>query len=212
MSRGGAVDMPPQGVRGSLLAVIFHMKRMVMVLVAVLAGSASAGRKAGVTMPDSIIVAGQRLVLNGMGLREATWLDIDVYVAGLYVQHPTSNPDALIHDDEIKTIVLQFVRDVGHDDIVKAWRDGFAANATVPLAQLQPYIDQLDAWMPSFTDHDTLAFTYIPGQGVGVDVNGVRKGVIQNADFARSLFAVWLGRKPPTKDLKRGLLGSHPTA
>lgn len=123
---------------------------MVMVLVAVLAGSASAGRKAGVTMPDSIIVAGQRLVLNGMGLREATWLDIDVYVAGLYVQHPTSNPDALIHDDEIKTIVLQFVRDVGHDDIVKAWRDGFAANATVPLAQLQPYIDQLDAWMPSF--------------------------------------------------------------
>jgi len=183
-----------------------------MLFVAALAVSADAGRKAGVTMPDSIVVANQRLMLNGMGLREATWLDIDVYVAGLYVQHPTSNPDALIRNDEVKQLVLQFVRDVGHGDIVKAWHEGFAGNATVPLARLQPYIKQLDAWMPSFKNGDTLAFTYIPGQGVSVAVNGVRKGVIQDADFARSLFAIWLGPKPPGQALKRGLLGSHPNA
>jgi len=177
-----------------------------------LAGPSLAGRKAGVTMPDTIVVANQQLVLNGMGLREATWLDIDVYVAGLYVQHPTSNPDALIRKDEVKRLVLQFVRDVGHGDIVKAWHEGFKGNATVPLAKLDPYIKQLDAWMPSFNDGDTLTFTYIPGQGVAVDINGARKGVIQNADFARSLFAIWLGPKPPTHDLKRGLLGSHPNA
>ncbi len=183
-----------------------------MLFVAALAGSAGAGRKAGVTMPDTIVVAKQQLVLNGMGLREATWLDIDVYVAGLYVQHPTANADALIHNDEVKQLVLQFVRHVGHGDIVKAWHEGFAGNATVPIAKLDPYIKQLDAWMPSFSDGDTLTFTYIPGQGVSVDVNGVRKGVIKDADFARSLFAIWLGPKPPTKDLKRGLLGSHPNA
>lgn len=183
-----------------------------MLLVAALAGSSLAGRKAGVTMPDTVVIAKQQLVLNGMGLREATWLDIDVYVAGLYVQHPTSNADALIRNDEVKQLVLQFVRDVGHGDIVKAWHEGFQGNATVPLAKLDPYIKQLDAWMPSFKDGDTLTFTYIPGQGVSVDINGVRKGVIKDADFARSLFAIWLGARPPTKDLKRGLLGSHPNA
>ena len=183
-----------------------------MLFVAALAVSADAGRKAGVTMPDSIVVANQRLMLNGMGLREATWLDIDVYVAGLYVQHPTSNAEALIRNDEVKQLVMQFVRDVGHDDIVKAWHEGFKGNATVPVAKLKPYIDRLDAWTPSFKDGDTLTFTYVPGDGISVDLNGVRKGVIKDADFARSLFAIFLGPKPPTKALKRGLLGSHPNA
>lgn len=191
------------------------MKRTIgiaMLLIAALAGSAGAGRKAGVTMPDTIVVAKQQLVLNGMGLREATWLDVDVYVAGLYVQHPTSNADALIRNDEIKQLVMRFVRDVGHGDIVKAWHEGFKGNATVPLAKIDPYIKQLDAWTPAFHDGDTLTFTYIPGQGVSVDINGVRKGVIKDPDFARSLFAIWLGKKPPTGALKRGLLGSHPNA
>jgi hypothetical protein len=46
---------------------------------------------------------------------------------------------------------------------------------------------------------------------LGPAIDGVHKGVIQGADFARSLFAIWLGPKPPTSDLKRGLLGNHPT-
>ena len=183
-----------------------------IVVTTVLAGSAVAGRKAGVTMPDTVAVAKQRLVLNGMGLREATMLDIDVYVAGLYVQHPTSTADALIRNDEVKQLVMHFVRNVGHGDIVKAWHEGFKGNATVPVAKLKPYIDRLDAWTPSFKDGDTLTFTYVPGDGVSVDFNGVRKGVIKDADFARSLFSIWLGPKPPTKALKRGLLGSHPNA
>jgi hypothetical protein len=215
MSRGGAVDMPPQAMRGVLLAADHSMTRtlgIVGLVVAALAGVSSAGRKEGVTMPDTTTVENQQLALNGMGLREATFLDIDVYVVGLYVQHPTSNADALIHNEEIKQLVLQFVRDVGHKDIVKAWREGFTGNATVPLAQLEPYMAQLASWMPSFKKGDTLRFTYIPNQGVTVDINGVRKGVINNPDFARSLFAIWLGRKPPTNDVKRGLLGSHPSS
>jgi hypothetical protein len=170
---------------------------------------ALAGTKAGVTMPDTITVAGKPLVLNGMGLREATILDIDVYVAGLYVEHASSNPGDLIGSNQVKRIVLQFVRDVDRGDIVKAWNEGFAHDATVPAAQLRPMIDQLDAWMPDMKSGHTLMFTYVPGQGVAVDVDGTRKGVLQGDDFARSLFSIWLGPKPPNKALKRGLLGDH---
>jgi hypothetical protein len=106
--------------------------------------------------------------------------------------------------------VLRFVRDVDRDDIVKAWSDGFKNNATVPVARLKPLIDRLNSWMPEFDDGDTLTFSYVPGQGVEVTVNGVRKGSIQGTDFARSLFSIWLGAKPPTKALKNGLLGNHP--
>jgi hypothetical protein len=185
--------------------------RVVPLLIALLASTpALAGKKAGVTMPDQITMGGKNLTLNGMGLREATFLKIDVYVAGLYLEHVSSTPATILAANEVKVLTLRFVRDVGHGDIVDAWNSGFKHNATVPLAQIKPAIDQLNKWMPSFDDGDTLTFVYIPGSGVTVAVNGVRKGTIAGEDFARSLFAIWLGPKPPSGDLKRGLLGKHP--
>lgn len=178
-------------------------------MVLALGGTTLAGTKAGVTMPDRVTVGGQSLVLNGMGLREAT-LGIDVYVAGLYVQHPTSDPASLIDARQPKQLVLKFVHDVGHDKIVKAWHEGFAKSATVPMSRLRPYIAQLDAWTPSFSDGDTLTFTYVPGTGVTVAVNGATKGTIADPDFAQSLFAIWLGPRPPSGELQRGLLRGSP--
>lgn len=182
------------------------------IVLAALTAPAVAGTKAGVTMPDQVTVGDKTLVLNGMGLREATILKVDVYVAGLYVEQPSSNPAQLVGARQIKRLNLRFVRDVGHDDIIEAWRDGFRDNATVPVAQLQPLIDRLEAWMPSFHKGDTLTFTFLPDAGVAVDVNGVRKGVLQGDDFARSLLSIWLGPKPPGGALKRGLLGNHSEA
>lgn len=185
--------------------------RVVSLLIAMLVASpAFAGKKAGVTMPDQITIAGKNLTLNGMGLREATWLKIDVYVAGLYLEQVSSNPATILGANEVKVLTLKFVRDVDHGDIVDAWNSGFKNNATVPLAQIKPAIDQLNKWMPSFEDGDTLTFVYVPGAGVTVAVNGVRKGTIQGEDFAHSLFSIWLGPKPPSGDLKRGILGKHP--
>ena len=186
------------------------MRFPTIAILALAATSAYAGTKAGVTMPDSIQVGDKQLTLNGMGLREATWLNIDVYVGGLYLEHVSSDPTAIIASNQTKRLVLHFVRDVDRSDIVKAWNEGFAGNATVKVATIKPMIDRLDAWMGDCADGSTLTFTYEPGKGVAVDVGRTRKGVIDNDDFARSLFAIWLGPKPPTKALRKGLLGSHP--
>jgi hypothetical protein len=189
------------------------MRLAIFLLASVMAlGSAQAGKHAGVAMPDKVTVANKQLQLNGMGVREATFMKVDVYVAGLYVQNVTSNPSTLINADEPKMLMLKFVRDVERKDIVDAWNQGFRSNATVPAAKLKPYIDQLNSWMPEFKHGDTLAFIYTPGEGVAVEVNNERKGVIKDPDFARSLFSIWLGPNPPTADLKRGLLGKHPKA
>jgi len=182
-----------------------------MALVAIAPTDARAGKKAGVTMPDTVQVGDKTLHLNGMGLREATWLKVDVYVAGLYVENPSSDSSRLIAANETKRLVMRFVRDVGRSDILKAWNDGFKHNATVPLAKIQANIDRLNSWTPAFKDGDTLVFTYVPGAGVAVDINGARKGIIKDEDFTRSLFAIWLGPKPPTSALKKGMLGNHKT-
>lgn len=178
-------------------------------LVATTTTPAAAASKAGVTMPDQIQVMDKQLHLNGMGLREATWLKVDVYVAGLYLERASSDPAQVINSDQVKRLELRFVRDVDREDVSKAWRDGFKSNAIVPREQIQSRISRLESWMEDFSDGETLAFTYVPGRGVIVDVGKTRKGVIEGDDFARSLFAIWLGSKPPTTALKKGLLGSH---
>lgn len=181
-----------------------------LVLAAVLGTSpAHAGDKAGVRMADSIQVDGTQVWLNGMGLREATWLKINVYVAGLYVEHLSSDPASLVEARETKVLVLHFVRDVGRKDILKAWHDGFRGNATIPLPAIQREMDQLDKMTPKFSKGDTLTFVYVPDVGVTVSVNNLRRGTLKGEQFARSLFSIWLGRNPPTKALKRGLLGNH---
>ena len=178
-----------------------------LAIVAGLASGASAGMLQGVTLPDTVTVAGKQLVLNGMGLREATFLKVDVYVAGLYLERRSSDPGQILQSNQTKQIVLKFVRDVGRGDIVKAWNEGFHKNATVPEAQLRDRIAQLNSWMVGFKNGDVLSFTYVPGSGVSVDINGQHKGTIQGDDFAQSLFAIWLGAHPPGSSLKKGLLG-----
>ena len=57
------------------------------------ATAANAASLAGVTLPDSQQVAGKNLVLNGLGLRSK--MMVKVYVAGLYLEQKSSDPNAI---------------------------------------------------------------------------------------------------------------------
>src|SRR5215472_13914645 len=48
-------------------------------------GTAQAGTCKGVDFPEHLQVAGHDLVLNGLGMRKATFLKVSVYVGALYV-------------------------------------------------------------------------------------------------------------------------------
>jgi len=50
--------------------------------------------------------------------------------------------------------------------------------------------------------------TYEPGKGTTVEFAGQEKGTIPGADFMRVLWRTWLGPKPPTADLKKGMMGN----
>ena len=180
---------------------------LVFLLLAALTTIARAGEKAGITMPDKMEVAGKTLVLNGMGLREATVLDIDVYVAGLYLETKSSDAAQILASKQVMRLVMHFKRDVGRDKIVDAWNEGYLANATVPIRTIQPQINTLVGWMTDVSDGDLLTYTWLPGKGLQVHRGAQLLGLIAGDDFARSTFAVWLGKDPPTKALKRGLLG-----
>ncbi len=171
------------------------------------AAPCSAATLAGVSLPDSATVDGSKLVLNGIGLREATFLRIDVYVAGLYVPARSGSASALLEPSLPKRLVLRFVRHVTRDQIVDAFREGFAANSPGSAAALADRIAKLESWMADFQKGDEMALTLRPGTGVRVEVRGAERGEIPGDDFARAVFAIWLGPSPPTPELKKGLLG-----
>lgn len=168
---------------------------------------AMAGELQGVTLPDQVTVEGRTLVLNGLGLREATILKVRVYVAGLYLEARSSDASQLIASEGPKRLVLHFVRDVGRGSLVDAWKEGFAKSAGPGVTALKDRLAMLDAWMVDMKRGDTLTFTQVPGRGIVVEVKGEAKGTLAGADFARALWGVWLGAEPPNPGLKKGLLG-----
>ena len=177
-------------------------------LTACLAQPVRAGERAGVTLPDQAMVEGRTLVLNGMGLRRATWLRVKVYVAGLYLEEKSFDADAILHPGRTKRVVLVFVRAVGREDLLQAWGEGFQEDAGEDLAALETRLATLHGWMPNRVEKgDTFSFTYLPRTGVLVSVKEETRGTIPGPDFARSLFASWLGARTPSLALKAGLLG-----
>jgi hypothetical protein len=168
--------------------------------------TAAAGQCAGVKMQDSVTLDGQTLVLNGLGLRLATFVKVKVYVAGLYVPKQSDQAQLLLSTDQPWQLVLSFMRSVDSGDMVKAWNEGFADNAKAQLPVLKDRIDTLNGVMKDLKEKDTLIFSYVPGKGTSIEVKGHNEATIEGHDFASALLSIWLGT-PPNDEIKRGLLG-----
>ncbi len=185
------------------------MRFLAFALSLALALPALAGEKGGVTLPDEAEVNGKKLVLNGLGLREATMFNVDVYVAGIYIKEKTQDENKILGADEEKCLLLKFVRDVDKSDITDAWDEGFEKNAGDDEDKLKDRIKKLDDWMADIKVGDSLMFIYVPGKGLEVKVKDEVKGTLEGWDFAKVFFSIWLGPKPPNKGLKQGLLGKE---
>ena len=173
----------------------------------VLAVPASAGQLAGVSLPDETEAGGKTLVLNGLGLREATLLMVDVYVAGLYLEAKTSDASAILGGDRAKRLVLKFVRSVGREKLVEAWNEGLDKNAGEKREAVAGGFARLNAAMADVKKGDTLVLTFLPGQGTSVEVNGKPAATSEGDEFQSVLFSIWLGADPPNVALRDGLLG-----
>lgn len=178
------------------------------VLSVALALPASAAKVAGVTVEETLDVAGQTLKLQGAGLRSR--LFIKLYAAGLYI--PDGSPAQatwLVDSDEPIAITLDIVSDlVTRDRMLEALNDGFAASTGGDTSGIAAEIEQLKQAMgDAMAAGSTMTFAYDPDVGTRVIRDGEEKTVIAGLDFKRALFGIWLSDKPVTAKLKAALLG-----
>ena len=93
------------------------------------------------------------------------------------------------------------------EKLVDAWNDGFNANQSkAQLAGLQERIDAFNALFPAVKQGDVVHVDYLPSQGTQVTVNEKVLGVVAGSDFNQAVLAIWLGKKPASKDLKKAML------
>jgi hypothetical protein len=159
----------------------------------------------GVTLPDTTQAGGKTLVLNGLGLR--TKFVVKVYVAGLYLEHKSSDPAAILKEDAPKQLVMHFVHSASKNQMVDAFDESFKNNSPEASKTMKADIDRLLGALEPVKDGDQMVFTYLPGTGTTFYINGKEKLTIANPAFSPVLFSVWLGPKPPNADLKKGILG-----
>lgn len=182
-----------------------RMTLSVSVLVAAATLNLLGASLAGVTLPDSTEVGGRRLVLNGLGLRSR--LMFKVYVAGLYLEQKSSDAEAIIKADAPKRMVLHFLRSVSREQMVEAYTEAFDNNAPGSRTALKDEIARLMAAFEPVAANDQMTFTYQPGAGTTLTIKGRDKVTIPGLPFAQAMFSAWLGPKPPSAELKKGLLG-----
>ena len=160
---------------------------------------------AGVTLPDTVQVGSTTLVLNGLGLR--TEFMVKVYVAGLYLEQKSSDPSAIIKADSPNRIVMRFLHGASQSQMADAFKQSFNDNTPEAMKTMTTDIDRLLGALEPVKVGDQMVFTYVPGTGTTFAINGKDRVTIAGSAFNPVLLSVWLGPKPPTANVKKGMLG-----
>ncbi|MBI1946318.1 MAG: chalcone isomerase family protein [Deltaproteobacteria bacterium] len=168
-------------------------------------GAAVAKTVDGVDFPDTVEVAGAKLVRNGIGARTVMFMRF--YLAALYVEKAASTASTLLGPDRPREVRLVMVKEVSKARFQEAAQAGFDKNTPTPSAELKAKEAQFLALVPGQLAGDTLTFSYEPGVGTHLKGSKVKETVIAGKDFADALFAIWLGEHPVDDGLKKGLLG-----
>lgn len=164
----------------------------------------------GAKFEPSTEVAGQSLVLNGVGVRYRAIFK--VYAAGLYLKAKADTAEKALKMDGPKRITLKMLRDVDGKDLGKAFTDGMRKNQVAE--ERSKTINGLFRFGQTFQDIKrattgmVISVDWLPGTGAQIVVDGKPVGeAIPEPEFYAALLRIWLGESPADDTLKDALLG-----
>lgn len=190
---------------------ILLVKILLVLAACWLASPTRAATLDGVTLPDSFTVDGQALPLNGIGARLYSIFRVRIYVAGLYLAHPNHDSAAILASPEPKVVRLQYIHGGSKSDVQDHYREGQVndcADGSCDAAD-QADFERLVAAAPAIEPGDTTTFIFA-NKGFKVLANDKLMVEIANPDLAYHMLEGFIGRHPPTPELRSQLLGLIP--
>lgn len=172
---------------------------------------AQAVEVANVKYEPTLDLAGQKLVLNGAGVRYK--FVVKVYTAGLYLTHKAGTTAEVLAAPGPKRIHIQMLRDIDGNELGKLFTKGMEANA--PREEFVKCINgvlklsEVFASRKQLNSGDNFSVDYVPGVGSTLLLNGktIMADPIKEPEFFSALLRIWLGDKPADDSLKDALLG-----
>jgi hypothetical protein len=181
-------------------------RRSVFALPFAAAGPASAATLDGVTLPDTRVLDGTTLRLNGMAARTYTVFRVTVYVAGLYLERPLSDAAAILASAAPKLIAIRYRRAVDEADVRRAWRALLEANCGSPCAIAPPAIERFIGLCQAVREGTEESYA-LTAAGVTLNADGRALGSAPGPDLARLVLATFIGPAPTSEAVRDGLLG-----
>jgi intein/homing endonuclease len=165
---------------------------------------------ANVKYEPALDLAGQKLLLNGAGIRYK--FVVKVYTAGLYLTQKAGTTAEVLAAPGPKRIHIQMLRDIDGNELGKLFTKGVESN--VSREEFAKSINgvlklsEIFASRKQLNNGDFFSVDYVPGVGSTVVLNGKPMGeTIKEPEFFAALLRIWLGDKPADDGLKDALLG-----
>jgi hypothetical protein len=172
-------------------------------LVLVLSTATEAAELDGIGMPETMEMSGTHLMLNGLARRTYSFLRIRIYVAGLYLEHYSSDADAILASSQAKLLHFVFMRDIDAEAARRSWRESMDASCRPPCHLAAENVKRF--LVPSVRKGETSTF-FFTAQALDISMNGKLVGRITDMGFVRVILATFIGAHPTSDELKRGLL------
>ncbi len=149
-------------------------------------------------------VEGLNLILNGSGIRKATFLGFHVYEAALYLPKKAATPEEVLSLEGPKQLVLHFVRDVDEEDIVDAWSNGLIDN-NQNAERFSAQISDLTKNLGDLIEGQDLIITFNQDAVTLDGPNGLHN-IASAQDLPIAVLRIWMGPDPEDLSLKMDLL------
>jgi len=166
-----------------------------------------------ITLLASLLVLGSashgaNLRLNGAGIHYA--VTEEIYIGALFLESPASTADEAINMPGAKRMEMRI--------LAESWRSRAFATMWLqlisinnPLDQVNAMADEVQAFSNILEDKldfgDSLRIDLVPGQGISIRINDVKVAHIKDEAFFNILLRCWLGKRSPSNDFTRDLLG-----
>lgn len=166
---------------------------------------------ANVKYEPTLDLAGQKLVLNGAGIRYK--FVVKVYTAGLYLTHKAGTTPEVLAAPGPKRIHIQMLRDIDGNELGKLFTKGMEANSPrdefIKCINGVLKLSEVFASRKQLNSGDSFSVDYVPGIGSTLLLNGkpLMTEPIKEPEFFTALLRIWLGDKPADDSLKDALLG-----
>lgn len=158
-----------------------------------------------ISFEDTASIEGKSLVLNGIGIRKATFLKIKVYYGALYIATKSKDANSFLKTSDPKQIVMHFVRDVSSKDLKKTYKEAFEGANPQAATSMANLFESFSQNLVDIKKGQRMIFTFL-NSGAILTVEGKAFSKIGDQKFSEALLNMWF-INPLDPGLSKGLLG-----